>query len=137
MAEPTKRWPMTVKGNTGAGGVSYNDLISETHRLQGQIKEHRKTIDALVDQFGQERDRRIELEELREIVSGDYYQDYGTDDLKAWLATHPPDDHHQGDDATSETVYLCQRMPDDPIDEPDYGGAFDGVTVSSDADPGL
>lgn len=80
---------MTVKGNTGAGGMSFNDLLKENHRLQGQIKELRQMIDALVDQLEQERGHRVALQQLREIVSGDYYQDYGTDALKAWLAAHP------------------------------------------------
>ncbi len=50
-----KRWPMTVRGNTGAGGVSYNDLLKQNHRLQEEVKELRGTIVQLVDEIERER----------------------------------------------------------------------------------
>ena len=58
-----------------------------------------------------------------------------------------PDCGHQFEVGTQVTLAICKRCntafqlwadaDDDPDSDPDYGGAFDGFNVSSDADPGL
>lgn len=62
------------------------------------------------------------------------------------IITTCPDCGHRFSVDTQATLAICERCntsfsvwDDDPGDDPDpdYGGAFDGFTVTSDADDGL
>ena len=57
-----RNWPMTVKGNTGKGGVSYNDLLRQIERLKAENRQLHEQMTGLVDEIERMRFEIVELE---------------------------------------------------------------------------